>query len=169
MLPLIENKDSDHVLILGQSEIKYSYLMRIDDSLPQQMTMPFFLLVAQQDQCWDELEFEVRLFLGVRVHFISGLGLEKQSSETTKIDISNFTKLLFFSLYTQKFKVQSLEFEFDLNLWRQVRDVQSSGIPKFGSSKFGLFGFIPTLGKTKLRRPGAGPPQVLSKHVRLFV
>ena len=34
MLPLIDNKHSGHVLILGQSEMKNSYLMRIDDFLP---------------------------------------------------------------------------------------------------------------------------------------
>ena len=42
-------------------------------------------------------------------------------------------------------EVRYLKFEFDHDFWWQVWGVRSSGIPKFRSLKFGLFGFIPTL------------------------
>ena len=44
-----------------------------------------------------------------------------------------------------KFEVRLSKFEFDLDFWAKVRQVRSSNMPEFGSSKFENFEFVPPL------------------------
>ena len=44
-----------------------------------------------------------------------------------------------------KFEVRLSKFEFDLDFWAKVRQVRSSNMPEFGSSKFEIFEFVPPL------------------------